>query len=68
MDSLGIAGRVWLSGVSAVEWDGWIKPSPSPSPSPSPLQSVYRLDIVDDGGLILFSFIFFVHVFILDVI
>ena len=52
LDSLGIAGQVWLSGVSGVERDGWIQPLPSP------LQSVYRLDIVDDGGLILFSFVF----------
>jgi len=53
-----------MSGISGVERDGWI--SPSPSPSPSPLQLVYRLDGVDYGGLILFSFVFFVRVFILD--
>ena len=62
MDSVGIAGRVWLSGVVGVERDGWIQPSLSP------LQTVYRLDIVDDGGLILFSFVFFVRVFILGAV
>ena len=54
MDGLGITGRVWMIGISGVERDGWI----SPSPSPSPLQLVYRLDGVDYGGLILFSFVF----------
>ena len=42
MDSVGIAGRVWLSGVVEVERDGWIQPSLSP------LRSVYQLDIVDE--------------------
>ena len=60
MDGLGIAGRVWMSRISGLERDGWIPPSPSP------LQLVYRLDVVDDGGLILFSFVLFVRVFILD--
>ena len=41
-----------MSEISGVKRDGWIPPSPSP------LQSVYRLDFVDDGGLILFSFVF----------
>ena len=59
-DGLGIAGRAELSGISGVERDGWM------SLSPSPLQSVYRLDFVDDSGLFLFSFVFFVRVFILD--
>ena len=53
---MSIAGRVWLIGISGVEWDGWI-----PS-SLSPLQLVYRVNIVDGGVLILFLFIFFVHV------
>ena len=53
---LGIAGRVWMSGISGLERDGWIPPSPSP------LKLVYRLDVVDDGGLILFSFVFLVRV------
>ena len=60
LDGLGIAGRVWISGISGLERDGWIPPSPSP------LQLVYRLDVVDDGGLILFSFVFLVRVLILD--
>ena len=51
-----------MSGISEVDRDGWIPPSPSPLPP----QAVYRLDVVDDGGLILFSFVFFVRVFILD--
>ena len=59
-NNVGITGRVRLSGISGVDRDGCIQPSPSP------LQSVYRLDIVDDDGLILFSFVFFVPVFILD--
>ena len=58
LDGFGIVVRVWLCGISGVEKDGWIPPSLSP------LQSVYRLDVVDDGGLILFSFVFFVRVFI----
>ena len=45
--------------ISGIGRDGWIPPSPSP------LQLVYRLDGVDDGGLILFSLVFFVRVFIL---
>ena len=32
-----------MSGINGVERDGCIQPSPTP------LQSVYRLDIVDDG-------------------
>ena len=52
LDGLGIVGRVWMSEISGVERDVWILPSPSP------LQSVYRIDVVDDGGLILFSFVF----------
>ena len=41
-----------LNGISGVERYGWIPPSSSP------LLSVYRVDVVDDGGLILFSFVF----------
>ena len=46
MDGLGIAGRVWISGISGLERDGWIPPSPSP------LQLVYRVDVVTEGVLI----------------
>ena len=46
-------GYSWMG---VVEWNK----------SPSPLQSVYRLDLVDDGGLIFFSFVFFGYVLILD--
>ena len=53
MDGLGIVGRVLLNGISGVEQDGWI------SPLLSPLQSIYRLDVVDNSGLIFFSFVFF---------
>ena len=56
LDNLDIVGRVWLNGISVLEWEGWI------SPSPSLLQSVYQLDVADNVGVILFSFVFFVCV------
>ena len=51
-----------MSGISEVELDEWMPPSPSP------LQLVYRLDVVDDGCLILLSFGFLSAFFILEVV
>ena len=64
---MGQSGMVGYSGTGVVEWNKWGRVGRLDiTITHHRYNQFIRLDIVDNGGLILFSFVFFGCVFILD--
>ena len=64
---MGQSGMVGYSDTDVVEWNKWGRVGRLDiTITHHRYNQFIRLDIVDDGGLILFSFVFFGCVFILD--